>query len=413
MSPLSESLSQVRDLAWLYLKKIISRRFIKSYFLPVTLFLFIMIFLGANEHHELKRFLRRFLIFPALASFQLVDYQQIYRLIPARFFILFLGYLCLSLSWSNHIPGDIFFEYILYGFYILFFVIIIIITTQYNHKWLVLIGPGLTFVVTLHVLIASWFWYKVHPLTDRLEGPGTFNASIQLATLYSAIAAFCMVSYLGGKDKRSIAYLLPLTICLSGIVLTGSRGPLLTSLCVATIAALLIRNQRTKLLFALIGLTGLMFITINPSLLHSLLERGASYRPEIWAEAWPKITDSWIFGYGIATSPKLILDNQLEMEHYHNIFLATWFYGGIIGVLILAIMITTTIVQGLRTPGAWPWLAAFFSSLLCLLTNGNRLVYNLRPEWFYFWLPFAMILANLNVESSGRDSVTSNSQETG
>ena len=287
---------------------------------------------------------------------------------------------------------------------------IIVITTQYNHKWLVLIGPGLAFAVSLHVLIAGWLWYQVHPLTDRLEGPGIFNASIQMATLYSAIVAFCIVSYLRGEDKRSIFYLIPLIICFGGIILTGSRGPLLTSLYVAAIAALLIRNRRTKLLFALIGLTGLIFIAINPNLLHALLERGASYRPEIWAKAWPKIIDSWIFGYGIATSPKLILDNQLEMEHYHNIFLATWFYGGIIGVLILTIMVIMTIVQGLRAPSAWPWLAAFVSSLLCLLTNGNRLVYNLRPEWFYFWLPFAMILANLNVETSRRDAVHPSSQ---
>jgi len=412
MSQLFELLSQIRNIALLDLKKIVSRKFIKSYFLPAMLFLLIIGFFWATEYHELKRLLHKFLIFPALISLQLADYRRLYKLIPARCFVLFLGYLCLSLSWSSHVPGDIFFEYILYGFYILSFVIITIVTTQYNHKWLLLIGPGLIVVVITHILIASWFWYKVHPLTDRLEGPGIFNQSIQLATMYSAIAAFCMVSYLRGQDKMSTIYLLPLFICLGGIILTGSRGPLLTFLLVATVAALLIRNRRGRILFALMSFTGLIFVVIEPSLFHSLLERGTSYRPEIWAKAWHKITESWIFGYGIATSPELMLDDRKEIHHYHNIFLATWLYGGIVGVLLLLLLIVTTLVQGLRVPSAWPWLAAFISSLLCLSTNGNRLIYSFRPEWFYFWLPFAMILANLDVESSGRNSVQSTSQAT-
>lgn len=386
------------------------QRFIKSYFLPAMLLLLIMGFFWTPEQHELKRFLRRFLVFPALIGLQLADYKRLYKSTTVRIFIFFLGYLCLSLSWSSYSPQDKFYEYILYSFEILYFVIIIIIITQYNHKWLMLIGPGLVFIITIHIFIAAWFWYIAHPLTNRLEGLGNLDLPLQLATTYSATAAFCIISYLMGNDKISTVYLLLLPVCLGGIILTGSRGPLLGFLLVTILAISLIRNQRARILFALMSFMGLALVVIEPNLFYFLSERGASYRPEIWAKAWHKITESWIFGYGIATSPKLILDNQMEMWHYHNIFLATWFYGGIIGVLLLTMMIITTIVQGLRVRSAWPWLAAFVSSLLCLLTNGNRLISSLCPEWFYFWLPFAMILANLNVESSTGDAIKSTSQ---
>lgn len=392
--------------------KFITRRAIKSYFLPAMLILFIMGFFWNADYHELKRFIQRFLILPALISFQSVDYQKIYKSIPARFFILFLVYLCLSLFWSDYNPDDKYFEYISYIFYILFLVMIPLVAVQYNYKALPMISIGFIFIVTVQVLMATWLWYTMHPLTDRLQGHGTLSLSIQLATIYSAIAAFCVVSYLKEKTRAGAIYLAPFTICFGGIIFTGSRGPLLTLLAVTMLAALLIKNQRAKLLFALIVFIGLVFFLLEPNVFYAPLERGASFRPAIWKNAWHKIAESWVFGYGIATSPKLIIENQLEMEHYHNIFLATWFYGGIIGVLLLMSMVVTALVQGLRTPAAWPWLAAFISSLLCLLTNGNRLIYDIRPEWFYFWLPFAMILAYSSIAPPKRNLATSNAQST-
>ncbi|MFO1432057.1 MAG: O-antigen ligase family protein [Candidatus Competibacteraceae bacterium] len=394
-----------------------AQRFIKGYFLPAMLFLFIIGFFWtdlfwADGYHDLKRFFNRFLIFPALISFQMVDYRRIYKLIPIRFFFLFVGYLSLSLSWSSYTSDDVFYRYILYGFYIACFIIIIITSTQYNYKWLMLIGFGFIFIASFHVLVAAWLWYREHSLTDRLESPGILNQSIEMATIYSAIAAYCAISYLRNKDKASIIYLIPLTICLGGIVLTGSRGPLFTCLLLMILAALLIRNRRAKLLFVLISLTGLALILIEHNLFHFLSERGASYRPAIWVKAWSKITESWIFGHGIAATPELILDDQTKIYHFHNIFLATWYYGGIIGMLLLVIMIISTLIQGLKVPDAWPWLAAFISSLICLLTNGNRLIYYLRPEWFYFWLPFAMILANISIKFSRGEFLQSTFQGT-
>jgi O-antigen ligase len=386
----------------------IFRRFLECNFLPVLLLLFIISFFAAPNNKILNKFYFFMVLPTAVLSLRLADYRWLYKLILLRYLLLLLAYLCLSLCWSSIIPGGKPHpqEYIFQSLYILYFVIIIIITAQYRDNWLAWLGPGLALIVTMHIIVVSWIWYSAHPFTVRMEGLGRLNNPLELASIYAAVAAFCSLSYLKGRDKMSHVYLVPFFVSLGGIVLTRSRGPLLAIVLVTLGASLLIRNQRSKYLIALIVFIGLACLAIEPNLLYSLSERGASFRPEIWKAGWPRIMESWIFGHGIATSSKVIIDGQTQFNHYHNIILSTWFYSGIIGILLLVILISKTIIYGLRNSSAWPWVSAFIAGSLCLLTNGDKLIIHPYQLWLYFWLPLAMIIATASEKKAEDQAMT-------
>lgn len=386
---------------------IVVRRFLKRSFLPTLLLLFIMIFFVSPNNKILNKFYYFIVLPTAVLSLRLADYRWLYKLIPLRYLLLLFAYLCLSLCWSNITPGDRPQVYIFQSLYILYFVISIIITAQYRDNWLAWLGPGLALIVTMHVIIVSWIWYSVHPLAVRIEGLGRLNNPLELASIYAVIAAFCSISYIRGKDKMSYAYLAPFFVSLGGIILTRSRGPLLAILVVTIGAGLLIRNQRSKYLITLIVLIGLACLAIEPNVLYSLSERGTSFRPEIWEKGWPRIMESWVFGHGIATSLEVTINEQMQFHHYHNIILSTWFYSGIIGILLLVILIGKTIIYGLRNSSTWPWVSAFIAGSICLWTNGDRLMIHPYPLWLYFWLPLAMIIA-IPIKGQAKDQAITN-----
>ena len=122
------------------------------------------------------------------------------------------------------------------------------------------------------------------------------------------------------------------------------------------------------------------------------MERGTSLRPAIWVDGWQRIRDNgaWVFGNGAGASTALEVGN-LAIRHYHDIFLSTLFYGGLVGVALLCGMLATILIDGLRVPATQPWLAAFCVGVGCLLTNGDRLVIHPHPVWLYFWLPATVV----------------------
>jgi O-antigen ligase len=370
-----------------------TQELVKQHFLPVTVLLFIAGFFLAPTSKALNNFYYALVLTPALLCLKKEDYRWVFDFRLLRYLLVFAGYLCLTLLWSESNPEDKFFKHLVYGIYVLGFVITIAMVAKYRQHWLALLADGLIGITAIHVLVAGWSWYAVHPLTTRFAGMGRLDHSVQLAGVYAAVAAICFIKYLQSCHRLSTLYLLAALIDLVGILLTASRGPLLALLMVVVGASLLIRNRRAWLLLIFTSISSFICLAVVPNLLHLLL-RGASYRPEIWAKGWEKICEAWFFGHGIAASSELLISNNLKMLHYHNVFLNTWLYGGLVGVLLLAALILATVRQGLKKPATLAWLGAFSAGLLCLLTDGNRLLISPSEIWLYFWLPFAMIMVH-------------------
>jgi O-antigen ligase len=180
-------------------------------------------------------------------------------------------------------------------------------------------------------------------------------------------------------------------ICAVSILLTASRGPLLALVAVILGAAMWLRTGRALAMAAATLLTGTSVLIAFPELLDTLLERGMSFRPEIWTAAWERIGDAWLLGHGLGSPSTIITIDGTEFRHLHSIVLMAWYYGGLVAVMSLLGMVGAAVAHGYRSGAAHPWLAAFLAGFLCQLPNGDTPLIHPHPVWLYFWLPLAMV----------------------
>jgi hypothetical protein len=317
------------------------------------------------------------------------DYTRLWRHTTLRWIAAFIAFMTLSAAWTSGEPAEPPRALLSFGVSTLIFVLLI---CACDLGWLDRIHAWCAGIATLHLGVISVAWYATHAIAEPLEAIGRLDHPLELASVYASIAAMSLVRYAQAPSPRRSPYLLTVIACVVAILLTGRRGPLLAFAVVGSLAVAYQRNaQAAKLILALlIGCSALLML--EPALLDKLTERGTSLRPAIWIAGWQRIREdgAWMFGNGSGASTALEISN-LAIRHYHDIFLSTMFYGGLVGTALLCGMLAATLIDGLRIPAAQPWLAAFCVGVGCLLTNGDRLVIHPHPVWLYFWLPMSAV----------------------
>jgi hypothetical protein len=77
--------------------------------------------------------------------------------------------------------------------------------------------------------------------------------------------------------------------------------------------------------------------------------------------------------------------------------MTTLFYGGIVGLLLLLVLIGSAIWQGLtRTGNLQKFLLTcmLIFGALCIVTDGHTLIRHPKPVWIFFWFPIALVAAS-------------------
>lgn len=329
----------------------------------------------------------------ALVTARLDDYRALWQNRTLRAALVFTGYLCITVLWSGLLPREAGGEALTDALSVLALLLLTVAAsrrvelTERLALWLV----GLT---TIHALVTLMTWYSAHGLDERMLGLGRLDHPIQLAAVQAASGALAGVWFMSDRSAPSRWLAVTAVVCAISIIATASRGPLLAFGGVILGGALLLRNGRAIGLSVALGMTGIVAVVLEPSLLDGLTARGTSFRPEIWSAAWDRIDDDWLLGHGLG-SPATLVISGVEFRHFHSIVLMAWYYGGVIAVLLLLFMIGAALQRGLQNPVAWPWLGAFTAGFLCQLPDGGPPLTNPHPAWLYLWLPLAMVaLAN-------------------
>jgi O-antigen ligase len=134
----------------------------------------------------------------------------------------------------------------------------------------------------------------------------------------------------------------------------------------------------------------------------ALAERGLAYRPQIWAVTLDHIAERPWFGHGQLAPGEIHLPEarfpNLEVrdfEHPHSAYLATAYYGGIVGAALLAALLAAAARAAWRHRAAagGAWSAGFAYAAVCLITDGNRLLDSPHALWLYGWWPLALLAA--------------------
>jgi hypothetical protein len=331
------------------------------------------------------------------------DFARLWRATTLRWITAFIAFMTLSAAWTSGEPAESTRALLLFGVSTLIFVLLI---CACDRNWFDRLLPWCAGVTTLHIGVISAAWYMTHAIDEPLEAIGRLDHPLELASVYASMAAMSLVRYTQAPGPRRSPYLVTVVACVVAILLTGRRGPLLAFAAVGLLAVTYQRSAHaTKLIAALlIGCAALLLL--EPALMDQLTERGTSLRPAIWIEGWQRIRDdgAWVFGNGAGASTALEVGN-LAVRHYHDIFLSTLFYGGLVGATLLFGILAATVIDGLRVPASQPWLAALCAGVGCLMTNGDRLVIHPHPVWLYFWLP-ATVVAIYSSSTSGPPAKT-------
>jgi O-antigen ligase len=238
----------------------------------------------------------------------------------------------------------------------------------------------------------------------RFSGYGALFNPLLSAHVYGFFAAFWLATWFTRVDTHSNAVLPVLLLLVLGVVLlsTGSRTPLLAlSLTLIWLAAAH-ASRRSLIASACAIMLAAGLLLLFPD---SLLQRGLSYRPEIWFGALQLAADSPWFGHGFDHTLSIALQTEgLTFNDPHNIELAVLLSGGLTGLLMWISLYALALLFAWRNrhnPLVMTASALVVYGLGAGLTEGRGFMTRPSEHWFLIWIPITLLTAALIISPSG------------
>lgn len=249
----------------------------------------------------------------------------------------------------------------------------------------VMIGCG---VVNVCIALAKLCFVPLEWQGDvlRMQGWGLTRHPILGAIIMGSVLLMAVHRALSTAQRR---YWVAALVTLGFIVLTGSRGPLLSVLA-GLVVLIGMRRPQLMLLFTLAALvlgTGIWFLDggVLSQIVREQFARGDSHRFRIWALSWQHIEQAFWLGHG--PTWKLALPGE---TFPHNLLLSTWLYAGFIGVLALLAYLCTVLKSLFTVPDYDQerplCLAVLTHTLLSAMTDFGQVIKGPAPMWYIFWL---------------------------
>jgi len=241
-------------------------------------------------------------------------------------------------------------------------------------------------------LVSIIAWYLNHPFpVSRLEPLGVMHHQNKAGSAYGVFLVLCMhyIFTERGRDNRAMYSALALAL-LSLVVLTQSRTAM-TAVCVGLLVlagyrALAVAAAGTAALWALMA--------TDPEVWLKRVE-DFSFRPGIWEQVLVDMQGYWWFGHGSLVDPRVPAYDRL-FDHAHNAYLATLRDGGLVGLMLLAVILGVALHwawQLYRLRGERIYLALLLYGMTSVAMDYDRLLLEPRELWLFFWLPVALIMA--------------------
>lgn len=277
-------------------------------------------------------------------------------------------------------------------------------------KWL----RAAVLAAVLATVYSAAMFYAHAPWPARLQfATAVYNAN-EAATMNGTALLALLFHLLPASPERwrRVAWVACAGVLLGGIALTGSRTPLVATLVCIGLGLVLRRQWRLLAMFG-VGMALIGGLLLDGDAARQALGRGDSYRFDIWHNYALRIAEAPWLGEGLLTdettqvTPSEPAAESITFLHPHNVYLATTLYGGLPALAMLLVMMALALRQGWRgaTRGEPVWLLLLLFALLCMLTDGDRLLNAPRAIWFYFWLPVGVLIAQDAVARAGMATV--------
>lgn len=300
-----------------------------------------------------------------------------------------LAWSLLSLIWSHSPEGARDAKRLLY---ILLFLMAFPLLAQRSMERISQLMGLAGLLLGLAALLSVFMFYiqEAHLWATRLSGIGEISHPILGA--YVIAAALLWMLYSRPQHPGMIAVWALAVACLGAfVVLSQSRGAAL-ALVLTLLAAPLWHRDRRSCMFAAAALlaTGLAFAAMYGL----IVERGASYRPEIFSAALDMISLHPLTGLGLGSSYD-VQTQGLIFDHSHNMFTHVAIELGLPGMVLWAAVWLATlgqIVRARHSAFGKILLGLWLFATLAMQFDAASLTDTPRAEWFISWLPVALAL---------------------
>ena len=257
-------------------------------------------------------------------------------------------------------------------------------------------GLGLAFVALALSCPVSFYLFYVqgmNPLEARLDGMGQAGHPI-LGAYVMALAVMWGLQFIPRQPWQRLVWAGLISVLIAFVVLGQSRGAML-ALALALLSMPLWNGGRIAWLVALI--TCALAVVGAVMFMPFILQRGFSYRPEIFASSVQMIMDNPWLGLGVGADYRVYTANFPDgFDHSHNAFTHAAIELGIPGLLLWSGLWLAAFRVAWLERFSWEGrllLSSLLVSFVALQFDAASLWDSPRAEWFVTWLPIGLAMA--------------------
>ena len=247
------------------------------------------------------------------------------------------------------------------------------------------------------------------PVDNRLPGLGQLDNNVVAALIWGAVLILAINALFQDRvpQWRLVAAISILILGIA-VLLSGSRnGWVSTALGAGTL--LIAHGIRERRRFTWVALGSLLALALLLAVLVGyeatrplIVPRGDSFRPLIWSSTFNSVVEhGFWFGRGILTddsisSTAVPASAAALFQHPHNMYVAVFFQGGVVGLVLFSwviFLLLRTLLAHYHREDAKLALGLLGLALPAWLLDGHELIDKVGMSWFLFWLPVAFSLS--------------------
>ena len=264
-----------------------------------------------------------------------------------------------------------------------------------RQNYLERIVTGFSWASLAVLAYCSFDWIIIHQQTGEwIRYDILFGREVDPIDTAMVIGTGLLYLWLKKAEPRlqglSSAHLLLGIMILSGLILLASTVFQARTLLLAYALFLVVYIYCRRLwVLGLTAVLAVLFLGYLAGLDHLLLQRGLSYRPQIWADALDRVTHVCNIWIGCGKDGYRFLTMY---THAHNFLLQILYEDGLLGLGIFSLFAGYLMKKGIRSN-------AFLLVVLGIgaqLSNTGWLLVSPKSLWVYFWLPITMAMIEIS-----------------
>lgn len=261
---------------------------------------------------------------------------------------------------------------------------------------------GLVILGSLICLISiSYYYYFVFGVTSndtRLWGWNIFRNPNEIGAMCGVVILVAYIFALQSTTvMRSWIFYLIALIPLAGLILSFSRGALLSLLITAFLALIIIRPPlkiwAPPVLISLLAFA--LLITMSDLSNYYLKERidGLGGRSDIWKVVFASIQENFFIGIGMSKNSGILVPDIDVFNHAHSAWLDTIYRTGAVGLFLFLLHLKIVIEQFDSRSQLMPLYLWLCYGCVYNIFDGRTFFWDMGAKWFLCWIPIALIAA--------------------